>query len=97
MADRIVHIAGFPVRVGTKRRQICAWCGKSLIDLDVNLIAVPEGQSPEPHFWPTGELVDVATGGGFTQQTLVPHKDGDPLPARACAAPPSKLRVVRGA
>ena len=96
MGDRIVHIAGFPVRVGSKRRQRCAWCEAILIDDDVSRIAVPEGQSPEPRFWPEGELVEVVKSGDVTASTIVPHKDGDELPARACAAPPATLRVVRG-
>ncbi len=35
MADRIVHIAGAPVRVGPLCRQLCAWCGAKLDDKDL--------------------------------------------------------------
>jgi hypothetical protein len=95
-----VHIAGFPVRIGTLRRQRCAWCEAVLIDLDLRQVAVPEGDDIEPRFWETGELIQVESGDGFTAQTLVTHKDGDPLPREACGFPavapvsPS-LRVVR--
>lgn len=95
-----IHIAGFPVRIGALRRQRCAWCDAVLIDMDLRLIAVPEGQEIEPRFWETGELVQVESDGGFTAQTLVSHKDGDALPADACGCPPvvpaaPPLRVVR--
>lgn len=35
MADRIIHIAGTPVRLGPLCRQLCAWCGAKLDDKDL--------------------------------------------------------------
>ncbi len=93
---KATHIAGFPVRIGLKRRQRCAWCDVILIDVDLACIAVPEGQSLEPAFFETGELIEVVTGEGFRSQTLVSHEDGAPLPRDACGHPPLKLEVVRG-
>lgn len=92
-ARRAVHIAGFLVRVGSKRRQLCAWCGVALVDLDLRSVAVPSGQDIEPRFFETGDLVEVVHAEGFRSQRLVPHVDGDPLPAGACAL---NLQVVRG-
>lgn len=77
----VVHIAGNWVEVGPFLRQRCAWCGATLLDYNLNLIAVPIGQDPRPATWPAGELIAVDGHANYT----VDHKDGDPLPAGACA------------
>lgn len=77
----IVHIAGNDVQVGPYLRQRCAWCGAVLVDYDLTLVAVPEGQDPRPATWPVGGLVEVD---GHVSST-VPHEDGKQLPENACA------------
>jgi hypothetical protein len=88
-----IHIAGFPVQIGPKYRQRCAWCETILIDGDLSREMVPEGQSHGPSKYESGTLVEVHKDGPCTQSAAVPHKDGDPLPANACIGPP-KLRAV---
>lgn len=81
----IIHIAGFPVKVGTKVRQLCAWCGEALQDADLRNIAVaPKADgSPGDSFtpWETGVLVAVNGSHSWVE----PHKDGDPIPKECCA------------
>jgi len=85
-----IHIAGFPVKVGSKGRQLCAWCGFVLFDVDHAQIAVAPGcEGPRP--WDVGELIEV----NGNVQGLIPHKDGAPLPLNCCACPPPKLELVR--
>jgi hypothetical protein len=102
MTTRAIHIAGFPVRVGSLYRQRCAWCEVVLIDGDTSCEAVAPSDDGAAQvarsllFWETGGLVEVISGGGVTQTTIVPHTDGDPLPALSCPFPPRKLEVVRG-
>jgi hypothetical protein len=76
----ITHIAGHAVRVGTRQRQRCSWCGATLIDDDLATIAVPIGQDPTIPTWPAGELVEVFDG----RSVLIGHEDGAELPANAC-------------
>ncbi len=91
----MIHIAGFPVRIGTKGRQLCAWCGHVLFDVDhANIMVAPnaDGSPGEPvQPWETGVLIEVEGNGMWT----VAHKDGDPIPVTACASPPLKLTVVK--
>jgi hypothetical protein len=95
VADRIIHIAGYPLRVGNLYRQRCGWCPAILIDGDLSREMVAPGSERDgPMFWETGALIEVATDGGFTSSALIPHKDGDKLPLRACAAPAVKLQAV---
>ena len=77
----IVHIAGPAITVGDQQRQRCAWCGAVLIDFRFSLAMVPVGQPGPPPTWPGGDL--VARDGNASW--IVEHKDGDPLPAEACA------------
>lgn len=77
----IVHIAGYQVRVNQLLRQRCAWCTVVLIDYDLDRVAVPVGQDPTPATWPPGELVEVDGNASW----IVPHEDGQQLPAQACA------------
>lgn len=76
----VVHITGMYVQIESRLRQRCAWCGAVLIDYDLTLLAVPEGQEGGPSTWPVGELVTVDGNLTFT----CPHVDGDPLPDGAC-------------
>lgn len=89
----VIHIAGLDVRVGTLRRQRCAWCGAVLLDEDLAAIQVglPPGKSEAqaradgdldpPGAWPVGEL--VARDGAATY--VVEHEDGAVLPEGCCA------------
>lgn len=85
--QEIVHIAGVDIQVGPHLRQRCSWCGAVLIDyenLDQIAVAITEedpNPSTRPATWPTGKLVGVAGNA----QWAVPHEDGDPIPATACA------------
>lgn len=77
----MTHIAGPHITIGELMRQRCGWCGATLLDYDLSRIAVPAGQDPAPATWPLGDLVRV----DGSLSTLVPHDDGDALPADACA------------
>jgi hypothetical protein len=91
----VIHIAGFPTRVGTHMRQRCAWCGTVLIDLHLENVAVAakEDGSPGdlPGHWETGALVAVDGGCSY----IVRHEDGTKIPDGWCgdgvAAPRPKL------
>lgn len=89
-----LHIAGFPVRIGTRGRQLCAWCGHHLFDIDhAHVMVAPnaDGSPGDPvQPWPIGELVALEGPASW----VVPHKDGDPLPISCCASPPPKLAIV---
>lgn len=76
-----IHIAGPHITIGPLLRQRCAWCGTTLLDYNLDHIAVPIGQDPRPNTWPTGDL--IATDGPASWS--VDHKDGAPLPTGACA------------
>jgi len=77
----IVHIVGTVVDVGTRTRQVCAWCGTLLLDVDRTRGAAETRHDPEPpHFLP-GELLRV----DGNMSVVVDHKDGDDLPDNACA------------
>jgi hypothetical protein len=81
----LVHIAGLKVKVGTRLRQRCAWCGAVLADYDLTRVAVwppPQpGEHVEPAMWTPEDLIR-ADGSLYT---VVPHVDGADLPADACA------------
>lgn len=77
----ITHIAGTRLQVGNRVRQRCGWCGATLIDCDLERVAVPEGQDPAPGTWGAGELVRVDGCASF----IVPFEDGAEVPEDACA------------
>lgn len=77
----LIHIAGMTVTVNALIRQRCAWCGATLIDYDLERMAVPVGQDPTPATWPVGDLVAVDGGASW----IVERKDDQPLPDGACA------------
>ena len=54
-----IHFAGLKITVDGKMRQRCAWCGKLLIDVDLERVAVPVDQPGEPATWLPGTLVEV--------------------------------------
>lgn len=91
----VTHIAGFPVQIGTKYRQRCAWCEAVLVDGDLAQEMVAAGSTGEYRPFEIGALVDVAREGPVTRTMVVPHVDGEQLPANACVGPP-KLRLVSG-
>ncbi len=76
----IIHIAGLQVQVGPRLRQRCSWCGAMLLEYDLTAVAVPEGQEPGLPTWEPGILVEV----DGNVSLIVPHKNGDDLPQRAC-------------
>lgn len=76
----MIHIVGVHVQVGSLVRQRCAWCGATLLDYDLNRIAVPVGQDPAPAVWSPGALVLVDEG----LSVEVPHNDGHELPDGSC-------------
>lgn len=80
----LIHIAGPAITVGARLRQRCAWCGATMIDYDLDRIAIPDGpagQDPTPATWPIGDLIAVDGHASWT----VPHEDDQPLPDDACA------------
>ena len=78
-----MHIAGLDIEVGGRfLRQRCAWCGAVLVDYDLERVAAPVGQDPRPSVWPPGDLVRV----DGNVSAIVPHADGEKLPADCCAA-----------
>lgn len=70
-ATEVIHIAGSWLQVGPQLRQRCAWCGATLIDMDLSRVAVPEGQDPTPAKWEPGSLVGVLGNA----QWAVPHTE----------------------
>lgn len=56
-----IHIAGFPVQATHGARQLCAWCGYVLIDIDGSeqTVLSKEESAPPVRFWETGILVKV--------------------------------------
>jgi hypothetical protein len=82
-----IHIAGFPVRVGNEIRQLCAWCGERIVDLDLSAVMYAPGcetQDERSHFFECNAL--VALDGPATY--VVPHEDGANLPPNCCAGKP---------
>ena len=95
--SKVIHIAGFCVRIGSQERQRCAWCGAVLIDYDYANIAValnPDGSVPDVGGgFALGVLVAVDGGCKY----IVPHEDGAQLPAGFCGDDGrARLRVVEG-
>lgn len=79
------HIAAQQVTLNDRHlRQLCGWCGHTLIDYDLARIAVPLGQDPTPGTWPVGALVTVDGPASWVI-------DGDQLPDDACASNPLTL------
>lgn len=89
----IVHIAGPAIQIGALLRQRCSWCGVTLLDYDLDRIAMavmPLGDdhpNTGPSTWPQGEL--VAKDGNASY--VVAHEDGAQLPEDACGKVPAEL------
>lgn len=75
-----IHFAGLDVRVGDHLRQLCAWCGHRLVDLDLARVAVPVDQPGPPATWPPGALVAVVGRAAW----VVDQTDGDQIPPGTC-------------
>jgi len=96
---KVIHIAGFPVRVGRFFRQRCAWCGAVLIDYDLDRTMVAVScEVGEKAFdvaaYDVGVLVEVS-GLNPVMSRVVEHVDGDDLPVGACANPyPARLELL---
>lgn len=91
-----VHIAGTPIRVGSKFRQVCAWCGCRLIDDDLDcMFSAPTADGspgPGPMAFDVGALVEIEEHGGV-RSTGVVGAFKEPLPPGTCASE-RKLRLV---
>jgi hypothetical protein len=95
--DPTVHVAGLALGVQhTQRiRQLCAWCGHVLVDVDVSAIGMvvePDGtgdvgDGQVPATWELGSLVEVY---GSMQVCLAPAEEavGSVLPERSCTRRP---------
>lgn len=70
MDGAVVHWAGPVVRIGTRRRQRCLWCGAAIDDVDLAGVAmlIPDGKTEEqaradgdlePASWQAGAWVGV--------------------------------------
>ncbi len=96
MAKPVAHvIAQELILEGRYRRQRCAWCGEALLDEDLSLIMVQEGQELPPAF-ESGTWLEVEPG--FMQ--IVTPEDGK-FPKNSCMAiefpaKPPRLEVVQG-
>ena len=100
MSAEVIHIAGYPVKVGPRCRQLCGWCGERLHDFDLRDIAVAPGEDGSPGEglkpWEIGVLVRVTKMDRCTGYAVVPHTDGDELPAECCVEHSKpRLSVVR--
>lgn len=79
------HIAGQHITVNDRHiRQLCGWCGHTLIDYDLTRIAVPVDQPGPPATWPIGALVTVDGNASWTVEAVQ-------LPDDACARNPLTL------
>ena len=94
----MVHIAGFPVQIGSKYRQRCAWCDVVLIDGDLSCEATAPSDHPHaacPRHYDLGALVEVTQNGACTMFAVVPHEDGAKLPLNSCSVVVPKMRMVQ--
>jgi hypothetical protein len=100
---RTIHIAGYPVIIGSRCRQLCAWCGEKLIDDDLALTMAPmvavtafaEGSASNPGYWEVGVLVAREDMGGVISTSIVQHENGKDMPPGSCCHQHhSPLRLV---
>jgi len=87
-----VHIAGFPLRVRNKARQLCAWCGFVLIENDYENMAAAPNEDGTAYDWSRGfyamnALVAIdGPNGGVTGSWVVKEDPENPkLPSTCCA------------
>lgn len=76
----MIHFAGVDIQIGPLLRQRCSWCGEVLVEYNLLLTAVPEGQEGRPGTWPISSLVMVDGGLSY----VVEHTDGEKLPENTC-------------
>jgi hypothetical protein len=97
MSKPVAHIVGLQMVVqGHLCRQLCAWCGVVLVDVDLECIAVAEGSGGYNPFWETNAVLEVeqSDDGTVVRSSIVPTVDGI-LPDNACTpARPRKLSLV---
>lgn len=74
----LTHIAGTRVRVGSRVRQRCGWCGAVLVDEDLGRAAFEEDAGRIAPGWNPSDLVTVNGCGMFAVPLGV-------LPSDACA------------
>lgn len=102
--SHLVHLAGAAIRVGSVIRQRCAWCGALIEEMDVALVAVPEG---DPAPWELTEdggplprwvgLVAIEEHGdgqmfGVVAKWKVDRvEDDDSIPPDSCMALPAEV------
>jgi hypothetical protein len=87
--DSVVHIAGSQLSMFNRfLRQRCDWCGVVLIEYDLLMVAVPEGQPGAPAMWTPGVLVRV-DGHMSAEVEAVEEEPGQTkLPMDSCAFDP---------
>lgn len=93
-----VHIAGIPIRVESELRQLCAWCGYRLIDMNLEHIAAPNGLSEigaGPLTWSPNAL--VAVDGPVQWLVQLDEGPGARLPRECCAWSLPPLKLLPGA
>jgi hypothetical protein len=88
---KVVHIAGMGTRIGSRVRQLCAWCGYRLIDEDLALMASPDGP-PDVKAWETNAWVEVEEEPGFRGCTLISPPAAGGLPVGNCVDEPAPRR-----
>lgn len=93
---RKVHIAGQPAQVGSVVRQRCSWCGYLFHEHDLATMAIhpPPKEDEKLSFeFNPGALVEVE-GINPTRTSVIPHVDGDQLPAGFCGDDKPRLKSV---
>lgn len=96
---QVIHIAGTPIAIGSVHRQLCAWCGATLIDDDLSRMMVAPGCDAAAKPFEVGALVRVAGNARIVESVLgdgpIPLTD---LPVGWCGHPPNvvQLKGVRG-
>lgn len=75
-----IHFAGTHVTIDNRLRQLCAWCGHRLVDLDLTRVGVEAGDTSGPPTWEVGSLVGI--DGGFSWVVR------DSFPGQSTALPP---------
>lgn len=89
-----IHIAGFPLRIGNRVRQLCAWCGERLIDDDLDAMAFAPGSDSTVRTFEVNALVSVERTAGLVSTGVFAHPEGEPLPVGSCARE-RRLELVR--
>lgn len=88
----LVHIAGHVVRICGRKRQLCAWCGFLLVDVDLANSFTSDGA--EPGHWGRGAFVQIGEyAGGSTFASVVVVPDGL-VPDGWCGEDKPRLRLV---